>query len=123
LETKTAELQLRGSYYQSVHSRKLLRGLVAVVISAVAVVASPTDLALSVSSEIDDGFYEDDRYDDGFQGVRFREQPPWESLAIKGTALPTLDREVKAGGWGTISTAASAHLRGAKAPGALAIVH
>jgi hypothetical protein len=51
------------------------------------------------------------------------EQPPWESLAIKGTALPTLEREVKAGGWGTISTAASAHLRGAKAPGALAIVH
>ena len=61
------------------HSGRLLRGLFAVVFSAVAVAVSPTDLALSVSSEIDDGFYEDDRFDGGFQGVRFREQPPWES--------------------------------------------
>ena len=51
------------------------------------------------------------------------EQPPWESLAIKGAALPILERETKVGGWETISTAARAHLQGARAPGALAIVH
>lgn len=61
------------------HSRRLLRGLFAVVFSAASIAVSPTDLALGVSSEIDDGFYEDDRPDDGYQGVLFREQPPWES--------------------------------------------
>lgn len=53
--------------------------LLGLALSVVSVTVSPIDRTLGAPTEIDDGFFEDDRYDDGYQGVLFREQPPWDS--------------------------------------------
>lgn len=37
----------------------------------------PSGLINAATMDLDDGFYEDNRYDDGYQGVIFRDQPLW----------------------------------------------
>lgn len=55
------------------------RVLLGLVVTLVTAYVGPVEHTLGASSEVDDGFYEDDRYDDGYQGVLFREKPPWDS--------------------------------------------
>ena len=60
-------------------SKKLMSGLSGLVISAIFFTVGPVQSASGATLDNDDGFYEEDRPDDGYQGVLFRERPPWES--------------------------------------------